>query len=79
MFISSRPALSTPRYLQDNNRAEKAASKAKVTGWRALCELPMQLLMEIVGVDSSNTANNEAALGVNCAFSADLARPGGGA
>ena len=73
------PALSTPRYLQDNNRADKAAGKVKVTGWRALCNVPMQLLMEILGQESSNTANNEAELVVESAKLVALTRPGGGA
>ena len=52
--------------------------KVKVTGWGALCEVPMQLLMEVLGLDSNSTANNEAELVVESAESLTLARPGGG-
>ena len=68
------PALSTFRYLQDNNRAEQAEETVKKTGLAALCEVPMQLLKELLGVDA--TATNEEKLGVESAGFVILARPG---
>ena len=46
-------------YLQDKNRATKAAEKVKRTGVAAMLELAQEFLMAALDMDSSNAANQE--------------------